>query len=146
MFFDPTSLDAMDFRMPVKGMSVNADAGAAAAAEGADPGALNFSTSAFVIRPPSPVPLTCFRGMPFSRAYFLANGEALIVSLSSTVSSGFPLLTVSCAEEAFAGVGAGFDGAGASSASSFGAGALFAPPASAIVKSANAEISSPSST
>ena len=121
---------------------------AAAAAAGADPEpGLNFSTSALVMRPPSPVPLTSLRGMPRSSARRLARGEAATPSSrAETVSSLPPVLEDSSA----LGAGVGSDSAGGSEAgdgSSLGGGAgADSPPASAMVKSANAATSSAFST
>ena len=127
----------------------------AAAPSAAPPEGLYFSISALVMRPPGPVPLTDFKGTPFSRANAFAEGPAL-GSRSRLVSSLPPFESDSCASgaESFFSTGGGVvpellsGGFDTSVASSFGASfeGAFSPPASSRVNDSNSEMSVPSTT
>jgi hypothetical protein len=121
---------------------------AAGVPAGADtPPEAAFLTSASVICPPVPVPLIPESLTPVSTARFTAAALALR-TLSIAGCNLPPLGPVSSGTGAgsAAGEGCAFDGSGLLASSFGGAGAAFCPPASSIVKSSKAEISSPSST
>lgn len=132
----------MVLRMEVRGVSVLVAPDGAAETP---PLGLYFSTSALVMRPPSPVPLISLMGIPFSRASCLARGEIAVRLPRSRTVSRRPPLEVGSSD--FVSVGAGFGGSEDSEASSFGGGgALDSPPALSTVKSAKASTSALSST
>lgn len=123
---------------------------------------LYFSMSDFVIRPPGPVPLSCERGTPRSRASLLAEGLAL-GARSRLVCRRPPVEVDSWGSESGEGlesswsdlgrvdgevsepVSAGSDESAASSPDSFFGGS-FSPPASSKVNDSKGATSVPSST
>ena len=140
--------------MPVSGISVYPTPCCAPGADvaGAEETAVAvdwyFSMSDLIIRPPGPVPLSCFRGTPRSRARRRAMGEARM---------GPPKSGVGVEESSFAGFGGGvgsffssfggsFSSFGGGSCSSEGLAAAFLPPASSMVKSLKASTEDSSST
>ncbi|KAH3671140.1 hypothetical protein OGAPHI_000851 [Ogataea philodendri] len=104
---------------------------------------VSFSTSLATILPLGPVPLTSLREIPFSKAMFLANGEAKILpDGAEDVDFGFEASLDDSLEDSF---GASLVSFGASSSLAAGAGEELSP-ASAAVKFSKAATSPDSST
>lgn len=83
-------------------------------------GALYFSTSSRIILPSGPEPLSLLRGIPRSRAIFLAMGDAKMRSpeASSGLDSVLGLDSVGCALDSCLGTSGAFSSLGASFAGS----------------------------